>query len=138
MTVSQATTVLTIDPTADPRWDQLVERHSAGWAYHLGDWTRILGGAYGFRSRCLGIVSGGDQLVGALPMMSSFGLVTGKRLRSLPIVVFSGSEDPRHKSHALQLGANAYYLKPGSFQHFTETVRHIIEHWAFADTPRQA
>src|SRR5437588_4816461 len=86
MTVSQATTVLTIDPTADPRWDQLVERHSAGWAYHLGDWTRILGGAYGFKSRCLGIVSGGDQLVGALPMMSSFGLVTGKRLRSLPIV----------------------------------------------------
>src|SRR5438270_12322757 len=57
------------------------------------------------------------------------------RLRSLPIVVFSGSEDSRHKSHALQLGANAYYLKPGSFQHFTETVRHIIEHWAFADTP---
>ena len=55
-------------------------------------------------------------------------------LRSLPVVVFSGSEDPRHERDAIACGANAYYQKPQSFGEFTETVRKIIETWALGGT----
>ena len=56
------------------------------------------------------------------------------RLLSLPVVVFSGSEDPKHQRDAIACGANAYYQKPQSFGEFTETVRKIIETWALGGT----
>ena len=52
------------------------------------------------------------------------------RLRSLPIVVFSGSDNPSHKSDALRAGADAYLQKPQAYDEFTVAVRKIIERWA--------
>jgi peptidoglycan pentaglycine glycine transferase (the first glycine) len=83
---TSARTVITIDPATDPRWDRYVERHPDACAYHLGDWARVLRGAYGFKPRYLAVVGADGALAGALPTMSSAGLVTGRRLRSLPIV----------------------------------------------------
>ena len=85
-TTTSARTVITIDPATDPRWDRYVERHPDACAYHLGDWERVLRGAYGFKPLYLAVVGGGGGLAGALPTMSSAGLVTGRRLRSLPVV----------------------------------------------------
>ena len=50
-------------------------------------------------------------------------------LRSLPVVVFSGSADPSHEKKAYDLGANAYHVKPQNFEEFTETVKRIGEFW---------
>ena len=51
------------------------------------------------------------------------------KLELLPVVVFSGSDDPNHQKKALELGANAYHVKPQSFERFTATVKRICEFW---------
>jgi hypothetical protein len=82
--------VVEIDPLTDPRWDEFVSGHDSASIYHLGMWGRILRSTYGFRPLYLALEADG-RLEGALPLMSTRGLVTGKRLRSLPVV---GSVDP--------------------------------------------
>jgi len=53
-----------------------------------------------------------------LPNMSGLELIAAIRrapgLERLPIVVVSADADPATPSHALQLGANAFFLKPFS------------------------
>ena len=49
--------------------------------------------------------------------------------KSLPVVVFSGSERPETQRAALALGANAYHLKPTNFDEFSVEVRRISEQW---------
>jgi hypothetical protein len=82
--------VVEIDPSTDPRWDEFVSSHDGASIYHLGLWGRILRSTYGFRPLYLALEADG-HLDGALPLMSTRGVVTGKRLRSLPVV---GSVDP--------------------------------------------
>jgi len=50
-------------------------------------------------------------------------------LAGLPIVVFSGSDDPKHREESLEAGANAYYDKPPEFTGFAASVKVIIETW---------
>src|SRR5207302_708958 len=50
-------------------------------------------------------------------------------LAGLPMVVFSGSDNPQHRQSSLEAGANAYYCKPQDFQRFVESVKGIIETW---------
>jgi hypothetical protein len=82
--------VVQIDPLADSRWDEFVLAHPSSSVYHLGMWSRILRSSYGFKSVYLALQADG-RLEGVLPVMSTRGLFTGKRLRSLPAV---GSVDP--------------------------------------------
>ena len=77
--------VTTVDAGADPRWDDFVREHPDAGAYQLSAWARVLAEAYGYTPRYL-VLEDGDRLAGVLPLMSSYGLVTGKRLRSLPVV----------------------------------------------------
>jgi hypothetical protein len=77
--------VTTVDAGADPRWDEFVRGHPDAGAYQLSAWARVLAEAYGYIPRYLALEDG-DRLAGVLPLMSSYGLVTGKRLRSLPVV----------------------------------------------------
>lgn len=48
---------------------------------------------------------------------------------SLPVVVFTGSQDPRHETMVMQAGASAYHLKPQRFEDFVKTIRKIGETW---------
>src|SRR3954452_11685745 len=73
------------DAGADPRWDEFVRAHPDAGAYQLSAWARVLGDAYGFTPRYL-VLEDGGRIAGVLPVMSSYGLLTGKRLRSLPVV----------------------------------------------------
>src|SRR5919112_6091039 len=72
-----------VDAVADPRWDAFVRDHPDAGAYHLAAWSRVLADAYGYSPRYLMLESDG-RVEGILPVMSSRGVVTGKRLRSLP------------------------------------------------------
>jgi CheY-like chemotaxis protein len=47
----------------------------------------------------------------------------------LPVIVFSGSEDPNHRRKALELGANAYHIKPADFSEFSLVIKRIGEFW---------
>lgn len=51
------------------------------------------------------------------------------KLDWLPVVVFSGSDDPNHQQKAFDLGANAYHIKPQTFEDFTATIKRIGEFW---------
>jgi len=82
--------LIEVDPLADPRWDAFVRHHRAAGAYHLGAWAGVLRSAYGFRPRYLALEAPDGTLLGGLPLMSTRGLVTGRRLRSLPVVPPAG------------------------------------------------
>jgi len=56
-------------------------------------------------------------------------------LEWLPVVVFSGSDDPNHQQKAYALGANAYHVKPQRFEEFTETIRRIGDFWLRSWSP---
>jgi hypothetical protein len=84
------TTVIDVDPVRDPRWDSLVRRHRHAGTYHLGAWARVLGDAYGYKPRYLALEAPDGSLVGGLPMMRTRGPVTGRRLRTLPVVPPAG------------------------------------------------
>ncbi|HEX5224501.1 MAG TPA: GNAT family N-acetyltransferase [Solirubrobacteraceae bacterium] len=82
--------IIVLDPLADRRWDEFVCSHPSSSIYHLADWSAILRSAYGFTPCGVALESDG-RIVGVLPMMSSLGVVTRRRLRALPAV---GSVDP--------------------------------------------
>ena len=67
--------------------------HPDAGPYHLGGWAQVLRAAYGDRPSYLGLFDG-DRLVGGLPLMRTRGLVTGVRLRSLPVVPPAGPLAP--------------------------------------------
>jgi hypothetical protein len=81
-------TVAPINP-ADPRWDRFVKGNERATVYQLGAWPRILHAAYGFTPACLALEQGGE-LHGVLPLMRSRGLLSGRRLRSLPVLPAAG------------------------------------------------
>jgi CheY-like chemotaxis protein len=56
-------------------------------------------------------------------------------LSALPVVVFSGSEDPNHQKKACDLGANAYHVKPQKFEDFIEVVKRIGDFWLRSFSP---
>jgi hypothetical protein len=93
---------------ADPRWDRYVESRTGAAVYHLGAWAQILQSAYGCRPCYLALERDG-ALRGVLPLMRSTGLMTGKRLRSLPVVPPAGPlGDTREDEAELLRAACAY------------------------------
>ncbi|GAB3266206.1 response regulator [Larkinella harenae] len=51
------------------------------------------------------------------------------RTRLLPIVVFSTSDSPQDISQSFLLGANAYVVKPGSYQSISQLLRRLCDFW---------
>ncbi|HEX8648673.1 MAG TPA: GNAT family N-acetyltransferase [Thermoleophilaceae bacterium] len=84
------TKLVEVDPTRDARWDSFVRRHRGAGAYHLGAWAEVLRSAYGYRADYLALEAPDRTLVGALPLMCTRGPLTGRRLRSLPVVPPAG------------------------------------------------
>jgi hypothetical protein len=83
-------TVTPIDPLTDRRYDEFVAGCERAGAYHAGAWARILSRAYGGRPSYLALTGEQGSLDAVLPMMASRGLVSGARLRSLPVIPHSG------------------------------------------------
>jgi hypothetical protein len=80
-----------IDPSADTRYDKYVREHEDSTAYHLGAWSEVLRSAYGFRPEYILLTDDDDgEVQGVMPMMYSRGVVSGKRIRSLPVVPTAG------------------------------------------------
>jgi hypothetical protein len=83
-------TVVAIDPLEDPRYDAFVSEHERATVYHAGAWARILASTYGFRPSYLALSGDDGRLAGAMPLMYTRGLLTGRRMRSLPVVPTAG------------------------------------------------
>lgn len=64
--------------------------HPDAGPYHLGAWAEILRAAYGDRPAYLALLRPDGELVGGLPLMRTRGIVTGTRMRTLPVVPPAG------------------------------------------------
>ncbi|PQA58163.1 MULTISPECIES: response regulator [Siphonobacter] len=49
--------------------------------------------------------------------------------RTLPIVVYSTSDNPKDMREAFDLGANAYLIKPGGYREVSEMLQRAIDFW---------
>jgi two-component system response regulator len=51
------------------------------------------------------------------------------RMKSIPVIIVSTSDNDRDINHCYQLGASTYIQKPLDFDALTETVRRLKEYW---------
>jgi len=60
---------------------------------------------------------------------------TDERLRALPVVVLSSSEEPADVNTCYELGANGYVVKPVDFRRFLSTVQTLVQFWLLVNEP---
>ena len=78
-----------LDPLADTRWDNLVQRHSGASAFHSRGWLEALNRTYGYEPSVI-TTSRGTALENGLVVCRVKGWASG-RLVSLP---FSANSEP--------------------------------------------
>ena len=68
-----------------------------------------------------------------MPRLDGFGVLEWVRgqqkLRRLPVVMFTSSEQPADVNRAYDLGANSFLLKPVCFTEYQETARTLENYW---------
>ena len=57
------------------------------------------------------------------------------RTRTLPVVVFTASRDPRDVVACYQAGANSYVFKPQTYAEFRTRVAHVLQYWLVHNEP---
>jgi len=57
------------------------------------------------------------------------------RLRSIPVVVLTGSNRDEERRSAYELGAAGYVVKPMDFDDFAEAITIIERYWALCQSP---
>jgi CelD/BcsL family acetyltransferase involved in cellulose biosynthesis len=102
---TEAGALVAIDPLGDLRYAQFVTGCDRAGAYHAGAWARILAAAYGARPSYLALEGADGELRAVLPLMASRGILSGRRLRSLPVVPFAGPAGASLEAEAALAGA---------------------------------
>ena len=57
-------------------------------------------------------------------------------LRAIPVIVFTGCEDPEVRDQALALGAHEYLLKPGGFEDLGSAIESLVRNGPYGAPPR--
>jgi Uncharacterized protein involved in methicillin resistance len=73
-----------LDPLVDPRWGDLVSRHSRASVFHTVAWLEVLHRTYGYRPVVYGFSSGQKKLQSGIVFCGIRSWLTGRRLVSLP------------------------------------------------------
>ncbi len=55
-------------------------------------------------------------------------LAEQRELRGIPVIVFTGCEDPAVRDRALALGAHDFLLKPGGFEDLGNAIAKLVRH----------
>ncbi|ABD42569.1 response regulator receiver domain protein (CheY-like) [Methanospirillum hungatei JF-1] len=58
-----------------------------------------------------------------------------KRTKTLPIVVFTSSDQEADIGETYKSGVNSYVVKPVQFEKYAETIRDLINYWRNVNTP---
>jgi serine/alanine adding enzyme len=82
--------VTTASLDSGEEWDRYVRAHPDATVYHLAAWAQILARSYRFQPRYLALRGERGELTGVMPLARRRGLLTGRRLRSLPTVEIGG------------------------------------------------
>lgn len=77
-------TVYCINPLADSRWEELVQRHEDASVFHATAWMRALHSSYGYECGVLTTGEPGQQLEDGIPFCRVTSWLTGSRIVSLP------------------------------------------------------
>lgn len=56
-------------------------------------------------------------------------LKSDERTKSIPVVVFTSSNEERDRTESYKLGVNSYLVKPLDADQFAEHIKHIINYW---------
>jgi len=84
-----------LDPISDPRWGELLARHSQASVFHSRGWLEALRRTYGYEPVALATRTQAGHLKSALVFCHVRSYLTGRRLVSLP---FSDHCDPLYES----------------------------------------
>ena len=82
--------VVEVDPQVDRRWEAFVTAHPDGLIYHHPAWLKVLERAYGHKPIGLACEDAAGQFRGILPLFHTRGVLTGRRLSSLPHTPVAG------------------------------------------------
>jgi two-component system response regulator len=58
-----------------------------------------------------------------------------EKTRTVPVIVFTSSREPRDVTLSYQAGANSYVIKPLEYKDFFESVQRIIHYWLGVNYP---
>jgi CelD/BcsL family acetyltransferase involved in cellulose biosynthesis len=97
------TRVVEVDPHSDRRWTTFVANHPDALIYHDPSWLQALEAEYGEPPASLACEGGDGALCGVLPLLRASGIVTGRRLVSLPRTPISGPLAPETSAAAALL-----------------------------------
>lgn len=56
---------------------------------------------------------------------------TDELLRTIPVVIYTTSSNPRDIEYCYQIGANSYQVKPVDFEKFCASWHTLVEHWFY-------
>ena len=73
-----------IDPSTDARWDTFVENHPDGTIYHHSSWKEVIEQSFGYSPLYRVLEDNTGRIRSAFPVFLTRGLLSGKRLVSLP------------------------------------------------------
>jgi hypothetical protein len=82
--------VVEIDPQTDPRWETMVVSSEDGLIYHHPAWLKVLEEAYAYKATHLACEDLAGQIRGILPLFYTCGLLSGRRVSSLPRTPVAG------------------------------------------------
>jgi len=57
------------------------------------------------------------------------------RFKGIPVVVFTGTDEPREVYHCYELGANAFLRKPMDMEEYFSVVQTCVEFWNACQVP---
>ncbi len=98
--------VVEIDWRSDPRWEAFICAQPDSMLYQHPAWLQVLEEAYGYHSASLVCEDANGELRGILPLCYMRGLLTGRRLTSLPRTPVAGPLACDHQAmQALLQGA---------------------------------
>jgi hypothetical protein len=79
-----------LDPLSDPRWEAYVEKEPDALVYHHPAWMEVLQHTYGKEPVGFACETDDGELRGVLALFRTRGLITGRRLSSLPYTPLAG------------------------------------------------
>ena len=82
--------VVHVESTREPRWAPFVEGRPEALVYHHPAWIEVLSETYGYTEASLAAVDRDGVLRGVLPLFRRRGLLSGRRLTSLPHTPHAG------------------------------------------------
>jgi len=76
-----------------------------------------------------------------IPRVNGLQLLTqlrqAEKTKTVPVIVFTSSKEPRDVTLSYQAGANSYVIKPLEYKEFFEAVQRVISYWLSVNYPDQ-